>query len=276
MKLLRKIILALGAIAAVLLGVFKFADTPFSKGSDTDFEWHVDRANNRLLFTDDAGTVTCWVLLELPARVTAFRAETSSGVRLKAYQRSLQGPMQMVAITKDSQSPETPFDWPSGSSVLIYPQDGSSAASLAVGDWHVYLANKNYDSRDRAKARKIGYGLTILFLVLAIPAVVIEALEKARGKEESREPFSAEYCLKQLINRVEGDSPEQSEQMRTLLQKVLIEGVDSRDAVAPWQMSLRMKASIQTKALRNLQNSLGLLVAELPGYLTEIAKRLPS
>jgi hypothetical protein len=64
----------------------------------------------------------------------------------------------MVAIVKDTPAPEVPFDWPSGTSLFISPHDGTSASSSAIGDWYVYLANKTYDSRERAKWRKtFGY-----------------------------------------------------------------------------------------------------------------------
>jgi hypothetical protein len=186
----------------------------------------------------------------------------------------LNGSTQMVAIVKDTAAPETPFDWPSGTSLFISSQDGTSAPSLAIGDWYVYLANKTYDSRQRSKWRKTLFQISIILFIFGLIATTIEAVEKARGKEGPREPFSAEYCLKQLIKRVEGADAKQSEQMQTLLQKVLIEGSDLRDAVAPWQMSPSRKLLLARKALTSLQGSLIRLVTDLPKYLQEIQKRL--
>jgi hypothetical protein len=80
--------------------------------------------------------------------------------------------------------------------------------------------------------------------------------------------------LKQLIKRIEGADAKQSEQMQTLLQKVLIEGIDLRDAVAAWQMSASRKLLLQRKAFTSLQRSLGHLVTKLAESLLEIQKRL--
>ena len=276
MKRLRLIFMGLGAPALLLLGVHEFAGTPISKGYETGFEWHADPSNNRLVLNADAeGNVTCWLVLQMPAKIQGFKAETSAGTHLRTYQKSVSGSTQMVAIVKDTAAPETAFDWPSGTSLFISPQDPTSTSSPAIGDWYVYLANKTYDSRERAKWRKTLFRISIVLFIFGLIATTIEAAEKARGKEEPREPFSAEYCLKQLIKRVEGADAKQSEQIQTLLQKVLIEGVDLRDAVAPWQMSPARKLLLQRKAFKSLQSSLGRLVTDLPKYLLEIQKRLP-
>lgn len=276
MKRLRLIFMGLGAPALLLLGVHEFAGTPISKGYETGFEWHADPSNNRLVLNADAeGNVTCWLVLQLPAGIQGFQAETSGGTHLRTYQKSVSGSTQMVAVVKDTAAPETAFDWPSGTSLFISPQDRTSTSSPAIGDWYAYLANKTYDSRDRAKWRKTLFRISIVLFIFGLIATTIEAAEKARGKEEPREPFSAEYCLKQLIKRVEGADAKQSEQIQTLLQKVLIEGVDLRDAVAPWQMSPARKLLLQRKAFKSLQSSLGRLVTDLPKYLLEIQKRLP-
>lgn len=276
MKRLRLILMALGAPALLLLGVHEFAGTPVSKGYETGFEWHADPLNNRLVLDADAeGNVICWLVLEMPAKIQGFKAETSAGTHLRTYQKSLNGSSQMVAIVKDTAAPETPFDWPSGTHLFISPQD-TSAPSSAIGDWYVYLANKTYDSRERAKWRKTLFRISIVLFIFGLIATTIEAVEKARGKEEPREPFSAEYCLKQLIKRVEGADVKQTQQMQTLLQKVLIEGVDLRDATAPWQMITSRKLILQKKAFKSLEDSLGRLVTDLPKYLLEIQKkRLP-
>lgn len=278
MKKLRLILMALGAPALLLLGVHEFAGTPISKGYETGFEWHADPSNRLVLNADAGGNVTCWLVLEMPAKIQGFKAETSAGTHLRTYQKSLSGSTQMVAIVKDTAAPETPFDWPSGSSLVISPQDGSSAASSVIGDWYVYLSNKTYDSQERTKWRKRIFWISIVLLSFGLIATTIEAVEKARVKEEPREPFSAEYCLKQLIKRVEGADADQTQQMQTLLQKVLIEGVDLRDATAPWQMITSRKLLLQKKAFKSLEDSLGRLVTDLPKYLLEIQKkkRLPS
>jgi hypothetical protein len=199
----------------------------------------------------------------MPAKIQGFKAETSAGTHLRTYQKSLSGSTQMVAIVKDTAAPETPFDWPSGTHLFISPQDGTSAPSSEIGDWHVYLANKTYDSRERAKWRKTLFRISIVLFIFGLIATTIEAVENARGKEEPREPFSAEYCLKQLIKRVEGVDANQTQQMQTLLQKVLIEGVDLRDATAPWQMITSRKLIFKRKRSRAWKTLWGAL---LPTY----------
>jgi hypothetical protein len=112
--------MAFGAPALLLLGVHEFPGTPISKGYETGFEWHVDPSNNRLVINTDAdGNLTCWLVLELPTKIHGFKAETSTGTHLRTYQKSLNGSTQMVVIVKDTATPETPFDWPSGSRLFI-------------------------------------------------------------------------------------------------------------------------------------------------------------
>ena len=108
MKRLRLIFMGLGAPALLLLGVHEFAGTPISKGYETGFEWHADPSNNRLVLNADAeGNVTCWLVLQLPAGIQGFKAETSGGTHLRTYQKSVSGSTQMVAVVKDTAAPET-------------------------------------------------------------------------------------------------------------------------------------------------------------------------
>ena len=118
----------------------------------------------------------------MPAKIQGSRAEPSAGICLRTYQKSLSGSTQMGAIVKDTPAPETPFDWPFGTSLFISPQDGASAPSSAIGDWYVYLVNKTYDSRERAKWRKTLFRISIVPFTFGLIATTIEAVEKALAK----------------------------------------------------------------------------------------------
>jgi hypothetical protein len=275
MKTLRVILIALGAPALVLLGIHEIGVTPVSKGFDTGFEWRVDPPSNRLVLTaDPGGNMTCWLRLKLPAAASLFTAETSTGTRLTVYQQGLEGSAQWVAIVRGGQKPEDPFDWPAGATLYLNPKDKSPAFSLVIADWYVYPTNKTFDSRSRAKWRATLFKISIGLLVPALLGLLLEGIDRARGKEEVREPFSAEYCLRQLIDRVEGDNPGQSGQMRAVLQKVLIEGVDLRDAVAPLPLTPLRKMQVGFKALNSLYTTLRRLDQELADYLVAVQQKL--
>src|SRR5208282_5976899 len=59
----------------------------------------------------------CGLVSQADTHLQGFKVETSAGTRLRTYQKSLSGSTQMVAIVKDTPAPETPFDWPSGTSL---------------------------------------------------------------------------------------------------------------------------------------------------------------
>jgi hypothetical protein len=229
---------------------------------------------------DPDGNMACWLRLKLPATASAFTAETSTRTRLKAYQQGLQGSAQWVAIVKDGQNPEDPWvaivkvRLASGATLFLHPQDKSSASSLVIADWYVYPTNKTFDSRSRARWRSTIFKISLGLLAFALLGLILEGIDKARGKEEVRGPFSAEYCLRQLINRVEGDNPDQSEQMRAVLQKLLIEGVDLRDAVAPLPLTPLRKIQVGFKALNSLYTTLKRLVLELAKHLDTVQQKL--
>jgi hypothetical protein len=273
-KRLRFILIALAVPAALLLGLHELGGTPISKGYDTGFEWRADPNNKRLILAaDPEGNMTCWLSLELPQNLGPFTAETSTGTQLKASVNILQNSKPGIAITKNTQNSRDPFDWPSGVTLFLYVQS-QQAGSLAIGDWYVFPSNKAYDSRSRSNWRSLLFKASIVLFGLALIGAVFEGIEKARGKDGARDAFSAEYCLRQLINRVEGDNPEQSEQMRTVLQKLLLEGVELNDALAPLPFSVAKKYSIARRALKNLHNTLESLITGLAARRDQIDRTI--
>jgi len=275
MKILRLVLIALAAPAVILLGVHEIGGTPIAKGYDTGFTWQAELSSARLaLNLDTEGNIDCWLRLKM-SHPSALYAETSRGARLRVDRAASQGNDPWVTISKDDPNPAVPFNWPAGVALFLSPQD-KAAAPLMIEDWEIYPSNKQKDTRARDKWRKRLFHAGLVLLSLALIGAVLEAVERVRTKGEPREPFSAEYCLKQLIARVEGDNDKQSEQMRTLLQKVLIEGVSSKDAVSSLQLLSRAKElQLAYKAPRRLHATLDRLVRELAKYLVNVLDMFP-
>jgi hypothetical protein len=275
MKILRLVLIALAAPAAILLGVHEIGGTPIAKGYDTGFTWRAEPSSHTLALTlDTEGGIDCWLRLKM-LHPAALKAETSRGTHLHVERVAPEGEYAWVTISKEDPNPAVPFNWPAGVSVLLEPQDNSTA-QLMIADWEIYPSNKQKDSLARDEWRKKLFHAFLVLLSLALIGAILEAIERVRAKDAPPELFSAEYCLKQLIARVEGDDDKQSEQMRTLLRKVLIEGVDSRDAVNSLQLSSKAKElQITYKAPRTLYDTLDRLVRGLAGYHQNVQAMFP-
>ncbi|HEY3130683.1 MAG TPA: hypothetical protein VGL91_14600 [Acidobacteriota bacterium] len=269
MKKLRLILIVLAAPAVILLGLHEIGGTPIFKGYDVGFVWQPDPSNVRLALTaDPEGNMTCWLRLKVPASSPAFTAETSTNARLRVYRERFQGADQWIAVVKDSQVPQEKFDWPSGAMVFVYPQD-KSLSSLTVNDWYVFPSNKNFDSSDRAKWRKTWFHVSIVLLLLSLIGAIFEAVEKVR-KKETDEPFTPQLCMQLLIHAMEGRNPEESERIRSLLEKVLMQGVPLTDALAPVPLNAVQKQQLWFATRGQFRARLAFLINELTRYLSRL------
>lgn len=237
MKTLRIILITLAAPAVILLGLNQLGGTPISKGYDTGFTATVE--NTRLALTTETGDLTCWVRLRLPATATSFSANLSTGTPLVVYQEMVHNGNQWIAISAPGQNREEKFKWPSGSALFLSATGNSDPTP---SDWKVYLSDQAFDSKDRARWRKIAFAASLVLLGIALIAGAFEAHAKLKPESVT---FTHERCLEELIKSTEGSTKKETKWMQQILTKVLLQGITASDAVAP----LPLKTSVQKRAI---------------------------
>lgn len=222
-KFFRWFFVILAAVAATLLGVHEIGGAPISKGYNTGFKRTTDPAHSRLLFTaePEGGDMVCWIRLKLPATVGDLSAEISTGIPLEVSPQEKDGADQWYAITKKSSVAQDKFEWASGATIFL-SLSRSNPRAFDIKDWYIFPNNKDFDSQHRAKWRHLWFWISLVSLIIACVGVVVERFSKEPSKPEL---FSPQRCLEQLIDSVDGRDAEESERMRRVLKKVLIEGV---------------------------------------------------
>jgi len=229
MKKLRRFLIAMAVPFGGLITLTQLGGSPIYKGFDTGFEAKpADVSNSKLAISTDSGDLQCWIRLQLPLRSQSFSASLSDGTPLTVYQESVQGGNQWVAISADGPKHEEKFRWPSGATVYLTTVNG---VSVMPDDWRVYLADQAYDSKGRAMTRRVALGFSLGFLCLSLTGAILEGL--ARAKVEPPASFTHERCLSELIMGTEGSSEKETEWMRTILRKVLLETMPVADALTP-------------------------------------------
>jgi hypothetical protein len=267
MKTLRRFLIGLAAPSALLLGLTQLGGTPIYKGYNTGFTTTAETSqNSTLTITTDAGDLTCWVKLRLPFHSQDLSAKLSTGTPLYVYQHSMQDADQWVAIVADSQKPEEKFNWPSGAILFLTSTNGGG---ITPNDWQIYLSEQAFDSKSRARWRNVVFGFSIFFLLLSLAGVTLEALQ--RHKDERIAPFTHEDCLNRLIMSSEGSSSEETEWMRSILRKVLLQTVPVGDALAPIPLPKNKKLALWFKTRKQFRLRLERLITDLNRDLESIS-----
>jgi hypothetical protein len=265
MKTLRRILIALLAPATLLLGLSQLGGTPISKGYNTGFLSKMeDSPRASLTLSTDVGDLTCWLRLRVPAGTQTFSAKLSTGSPLGVYQDSLEGSHQWLAIVADGQKPQEKFKWPSGATVIVSCSE-ENPASLTLTDWRVFLSDKDYDSKERARWRRILFVVSAALLVLALIGGLLEGYSKLTEKT----PFlTSQRCIEDLISSTGGATTQETRWMRSILTKVLLEGVPVTDALAPLPLSDLKKKALWFKTRGLFRSRLERLILELNNYLS--------
>ncbi len=259
MKKLRRFLIAMAVPFGGLITLTQLGGSPIYEGFDTGFDARpADIANSKLAISTDSGDLHCWVKLQLPLRSQSFSANLSGGIPLSVYQESVQGGSQWVAISADGLKREEKFHWPSGATLYLTTANG---VSVLPSDWRVYLADQAYDSMGRAMWRKIALGCSLVFLCLSLTGGILEGL--ARAKVEPPASFTHEHCLSALIMSTEGASPQQTEWMRSILRKVLLETVPVADALAPIPLENLEKKKLWFGTRKQFRTRLEKLITDL-------------
>ena len=259
MKRLRLWLMIMAAPATVLLGLHELGGTPISKDYDTGFEWRSDDQNARLVLSaNPGGSISCWIRLKIPATSSLIRADTTSGAQLKVTSESQDQGYQWIAITKDTSMPEDMFVWPSGAKLNIEFQ--GQASDLRIEDWEIHMSNKADDSHRSAQLRHSIFIVSLFLFLLSLTGVTLEAVEKNRTK---RTPFSPQYCLQLMIDGIEGANDKESESIRTILGKVLLEGANVEEALAPLGLRPLQGKVLWLKAAGRFRAKLRFLIEQL-------------
>lgn len=259
MKTLRVVLIVLAAPSALLLGLTQLGGTPIYKGYNTGFTTTPDGSqNSTMTMTTDAGDLTCWVKLRLPFRSQALSAKLSTGTPLRVYQHNMQGADQWIAIVADGDKPEEKFNWPSGAVLFLTSTNGES---IIPNDWQIYLSEQAFDSKARARWRNVVFGFSIFLLLLSLAGVTLEALQ--RGKNARITSLTHEDCLAGLIMSSEGGSSQETEWMRSILRKVLLQTVSVADAIAPIPLPKDKKWALWFKTRNQFRLRLDRLINDL-------------
>ena len=259
MKRLRLWLMIMAAPATVLLGLHLFDGTPISKNFDTGFTWrHDDHNTGLVLSANPGGSILCWIRLRIPVTSSMISADASTGAHLRVTKESIEQGYQWIDITKDTSTPEEMFDWPSGAKLNIGFQGPGS--DLRIGDWEIHLSSKADDSHRSAQLRHAVFIVSLFLYLLALTGVTLEAVEKNRTK---RAPFSPQYCLQLMIDGIEGENDKESESIRTILGKVLLEGANVEEALAPLGLKPLQGKLLWLKAAGRFRAKLRFLIEQL-------------
>jgi hypothetical protein len=259
MKKLRRILMAMAVPFGGLITLTQLGGSPIYKGSDTGFDARpADQVSSKLALSTDSGDLHCLVKLRLPLRSQSFSASLSGGTPLAVYQENVQDGNQWVAISADGPKREEKFHWPSGATLYLTTTNG---ISVVPSDWRVYLADQAYDSRDRAIWRKVAVVFSLVFLSLSLTGGILEGL--ARANEEPRVSFTHERCLNELIMGTEGANQAETEWMRSILRKVLLETVPVADALRPIPLGYVEKMKLWFATRDQFRSRLKKLITDL-------------
>jgi hypothetical protein len=268
-KFLRWFFVILAAVAATLLGVHEIGGAPISKGYNTGFKWSMDVSHSGLVLTaePEGGDMVCWMRLKLPAGIADLNAEISTGAPLSVLPQERDGANQWYAITKKSSVAQDRFEWTSGATILLSSRTNPSG--LDIKDWYIFPNNKDFDSQHRAKWRHLWFWISLVSLIIACVGVAVERLSKEPSKPES---FSPQRWVEQVIGSIDGKDAEESERMRWVLKKVLIERTPAEDAVAalPFKKP-REQLSLWFKARDHFRDKLRNLIKDLKEYLDRVS-----
>jgi uncharacterized tellurite resistance protein B-like protein len=115
----------------------------------------------------------------------------------------------------------------------------------------------------------VGVYAFLLFLVLALLGLILEAIERVR-KSSDQPVLTAQLCLQSLIGAVNGQNDKETHQMRKVLEGVLIHGISAEDALSVFALGRIEKVSLWFKATSQFQGSLRNMIEELNRYLDRL------
>ena len=268
-KFFRWFFVILATIAATLLGLREIGGTPISRGYNTGFQWAPDPSHSRVMLTvEPEGDMVCWLRLRVPGSTSNLTAEISTGTPLTVLPQEKDGADQWFAVAKKSLVTQDKFEWSSGATIYLYSQNKQTP--FEIKDWYVFPNNKDFDSKHRAKWRSLWFWISLVALALSALWAVIERVAKESKESSKTEPFSPQRCIEQLIASIDGKDAEESERMRWVLKKVLIEGTAVNDAIGTLPLKKREQQSLWFKTAAQFRKKLENLILALGQYLNRV------
>lgn len=263
MKTLGRIFMAVSAVALTVIGLEKVGGVAITSGYDTGFSAVLaSPPETGLALTNEASNLTCWLRLKVPAQAPPASAKLSTGAPLGVYAEPAAGSERWVQIVAGLK-PQEQFAWPAGTQIIINGAGGNSRG-LSVEDWYVYISDKDYDSRGRSRWRTFFFYLTRCLLPFALIGIAIEAYSKYKG--EAAKPFTPQRCVEELINSTEGRNAKETEWMKSILTKVLLEGVPARDALSTIPLKSSLRNALWFRTNSQFRARLNRLIADLTLY----------
>jgi hypothetical protein len=226
----KRILLALSAVAAVLLGVGVLQLLPAGDVGFRAVSTRLADGRDALLLYSDAGDLSCWIRLVVRSNANTpggWEASISSGEALAVFAQGADATQEEVSIANapDPQKQE-PFIWRAGSPVTLV-RTGVATGRLALADWAVYPTTQPSDTASKALRRT---WLTRGYWIVLVVAL-IGAATKAWLQKEEPQVVGSLALVRSIISTIEGPDPKQTPLLRQFLKKVLLEGVPSREAL---------------------------------------------
>lgn len=240
----KRILAALGALGVLLLALSKIGETPIAPGYPTGFHPSASCPSpGALCFETDAEDVRVLVNLSLRqsgASVGTWTADLSDGTRLTARARRISGNLWNLRIASDTAGGWRKFLWQNGAVLTVRNQ---SASQLFLHDWTIYPEKASRDSKARARWRTIWFFICLAFFIVGAVAAVADQLTKQPERPELSRQILA--LIHSVVAEIEGTSEPETQQIRKLLELILIRGVPANEAlerVAPGQSTVARSA----------------------------------
>lgn len=270
---MRRLILALSAVAALLLGLEKVGLYQFVPGGDTRFECTPlnGQAGYLLRHANSAGNLTSWVRLIIRGQSASeftFVPVSWTGDPLAIESRSLGYGRFEVTISKKPNPPKgTPFVWGAGLELQI--ADARASVAPVVDDWAVFPSGQAPDSSTLAARRRQWTIASWILLPLAALGAMLTALKEREGGER----VTTRTFAVAIINDIVGETPADTKKLHLFMRRVLLEEVPVDQALIQvgypnpntWPLKVK-RYKFQARAIQLFRTRVDNVVAEFDRY----------
>ncbi len=227
---MRRLILALSGVAALLLGLEKVGLYQFVPGGNTGLTVAplADHSGYSLHHSNGTGNLTSWVQLIVRTQGSAvpeFAPLAWSGDPLAIVSRPLGAGRVEVTISKRPNPPQgTPFVWGAGLELRLV--ETIPNVTTTVEDWTVFPSTQAPDSLQFAARRHLWTMISWVLLSIAALGVALTALKKDAG-----EAVTARTLVGAIVNDIVGETKTETNKLRAFMKKVVLEEVPADQAL---------------------------------------------
>lgn len=273
---MKRVVLAISAVAALLLGLEKVGVYRIVPGGETGFECTPldDRAGYLLRHSNSTGNLTSWVRLTVRGRIASgvkFVPVEWTGDGLVIVSRPLGDGRLEVTISKAPNPPRgTPFVWGAGLDLQI--ADSGAVIAPTVENWAVFPSGQAPDSQSLATRRRRWTIVSWILLPLAAFGTALTALT-ALKETGGAERVTTRTFVTAIINDIDGDSPAETKRLRLFIRRVVLDDVPVDQALTKagfksagaWAAK-RERYAFQAKAIHLFRTRADNVVAEFGRY----------